>query len=153
MVMHPKTTWGVGFALAATVLVIAPGFADAREALIPPRLIPASFIEARANKAECIVQPAILATMKADQALLGGRTVALIDGADQGFADQWRMLTESDSVDVSLVLAHGFANPLTGEVLIDVVEFDVSGCAFSRTLLTSESWNTIVNGVAQGVSI
>jgi hypothetical protein len=153
MVMHPKTPRTLALALATASVLITPDVPAAGEAVVPPRLLAASFIEAKANKAECIVPETILATMRADQAFLGGRTIALIEGADQNFVDQWRVLTQSDLVEVSLVLAHGFASPLNAQVLIDVVEFDTSGCALSRTLLPGESWNRIVGSLAEGVSI
>jgi hypothetical protein len=146
MVMDQKPARVLALAFAS--LVAIPNIPFAGEGFISPRHLSADVVEERANKTECVVPSSIAVKMQSGQVFLGGRIIALVDGADQSFADRWRLFTRQDSVDVSLIMAHGFASPITGRTVLDVVEFDESGCAFSRTLISGEAWDIIVGSLA-----
>ena len=87
--------------------------------------------------------------MLLDEGKVGGRTIAMTKGMDQAFADQWRVMAHMSAVKVKVVLAHGYAvGPAPSDVVVDTVEFDDRGCAISRTLLKSATWDAILHGVA-----
>jgi len=101
------------------------------------------------TKAECVPVETIAHQMLIDQGKVGGRTIAMTQGMDQAFADQWRELTHTPSVKVKVVLAHGFATGnASSDVVVDTVEFDENGCAISHTLLHSGAWDAILHGIA-----
>jgi hypothetical protein len=64
--------------------------ANAEEILPPPASLSADFLTLAANKAECVSSTTIAQMMIAEQAVLGGRTLLIVDGVGQAFADQWR---------------------------------------------------------------
>src|SRR5262249_27443196 len=97
----------------------------------------------------CLPVETIARQMLLDQRKVGGRTIAMTQGMDQAFADQWREMAHVQSVKVKLVLAHGFAvGRSPSGVVVDTAEFDEQGCAISRTLLKSVAWDAILHGVA-----
>jgi hypothetical protein len=101
------------------------------------------------TKSECVPVTTVARQMLLDQRKVGGKTIALTQGIDQAFADQWREMAHMQPVKVKIVLAHGFAVGSGGsDVVIDTVEFDENGCAISRTLLKSTAWDAILHGVA-----
>jgi hypothetical protein len=103
------------------------------------------------TKAECVPIGTVARQMLLDEHRVGGRTLALTDGIDQAFADQWRRMAHAAPVKVKVVLAHGFTvGEAASDVVIDTVEFDEHGCAISRTLLRGTAWDTILHGVASG---
>ena len=91
-------------------------------------------------------------SLQADQATMGGKTVALTDGLEQAFSDAWRLRTDLPPVHVSLVVGHAFADPGTGDILVDTIEFSDQGCAMSRTILTVDAWNAILKS-AIGITV
>jgi hypothetical protein len=102
------------------------------------------------TKAECVPVGTMARQMLLDEHRVGGHTLALTDGMDQAFADQWRRIARSKPVKVKVVLAHGFAiGAAPADVVIDTVEFDDQGCAISRTFLKGAAWDTILNGIAK----
>ncbi len=101
------------------------------------------------TKSECLPVDTVAHQMLVDQSKVGGRTLALTEGMDQAFADQWRHMAHVAPVKVKVVLAHGFAvGNASSDVVIDTVEFDERGCAISRTLLNAAAWDTILHGIA-----
>ena len=102
------------------------------------------------TKAECVPVETVARQMLLDQRKVGGRTIAMTQGMDQAFADQWREMAHIPAVKVKVVLAHGFAvGNAASDVVVDTVEFDEHGCAISRTLLRSNAWDAILHGVAK----
>jgi len=102
------------------------------------------------TKSECVAVATVARQMLLDQRKLGGRTIALTQGMDQAFANQWRQLAHANEVKVKGVLAHGFSvGSGASDVVVDTVEFDDQGCAISRTLLKSAAWDAILHGVAR----
>ena len=71
----------------------------------------------------------------------------LEDGLQQDFADEWRRETGVPKVGVSAVVAHLFDDG-AGSGTADVVEFDLEGCAMSRTLLSGADWTGLLRQAA-----
>ena len=81
----------------------------------------------------CIERDQVIGVLYADQTDIGGQTVAILDGRDQAFADTWRDWVGLERVEVSGVVGHTYLDRGKQEWMVDVVEFDASGCAMSRT--------------------
>ena len=142
-------------ALASLIAIGTSGlYASARADDIIPNPSPPSFdlVAEFGTKAECVPIGTVAHQMLIDEHRVGGRTLALADGMDQAFADQWRHLAHMAPVKVRIVLAHGFTiDSQPADVVIDTVEFDEQGCAISRTLLKGSAWDAILNGVQKGL--
>jgi hypothetical protein len=50
---------------------------------------------------------------------------------------------------VTLTLVHGFERPMQSGKFVEVVEFGWNGCAMTRTMMSGEAWNLIMNLAAQ----
>lgn len=134
-------------AIGTSTGVYGSAFADE----VIPKPTPPSYdlVAQLGNKSECVPVETIAHQMLLDQGKVGGRTIALTQGMDQAFADQWRELAHIPSVKVKVILAHGFAvGRAPSDVVVDTVEFDEQGCAISHTLLKSGAWDAILHGIA-----
>jgi len=100
----------------------------------------------------CLPPQKVLERLQADQKAMGGKTVMLADGLQQSFSDAWRREAHVASVRVSTVVAHLFSDETGSEWNADVVEFDASGCAMSRTLVPGDIWNALLK-TAIGVQV
>lgn len=129
-----------------------PAFADEAEALLPP--VPASGVAlfATADAPACMTGDAVISSLEADKAILGGETVMLADGLEQSFADAWRRQLDLNPVPVSTVIAHVFGGEAAKDAMVDVVEFDAAGCAMSRTLISGDEWIAILRN-ADGAEV
>lgn len=90
----------------------------------------------------CMSRDQVVTVFHGDQAEFGGQTLEILPGRDQAFADNWRNQTGVTKVEVSAVVGHMFKDG--DEWTVDVVEFDRSGCAMSRTLLPAPVWTSLV---------
>jgi hypothetical protein len=142
-------------ALASLIAIGTSGlYASAQADDVIPTPSPPSYdlVAEFGTKAGCVPIGTIAREMMLDEHRVGGRTLALTDGMDQAFADQWRHVAHLAPVKVRIVLAHGFAiASQPGDVVIDTVEFDEQGCAISRTLLKGAAWDVILHGVSDGL--
>ena len=148
-----RSTTKIG--LASLIAIGTSGlYASARADDVIPTPAPPSFdlVAEFGTKAECVPIQTVAHAMMIDEHRMGGRTLALADGMDQAFADQWRHIAHLAPVKVRIVLAHGFAIASEpGDVVIDTVEFDEQGCAISRTLLKGNAWDAILHSVSDGL--
>jgi hypothetical protein len=103
------------------------------------------------DKKECISPDRMLLQLRSDEYANGGKTLAMVDGANQTFANMWRDLAGGRKAEVSLILAQGYHRP-SGES-VNIVEFDSSGCAFSETLISAADWNVIFGALKRGPAI
>jgi hypothetical protein len=94
----------------------------------------------------------MIRTLQADQEVLTGKLVMLTDGLQQSFSHLWRQRTHARQVPVSRVIALLLADESQGQWKADVVEFDVNGCAMSRTLMPGNLWNVLLKA-AIGVQV
>lgn len=92
--------------------------------------------------ATCMDRDSVVNVFLADQAQFGGQTLEIVPGRDQAFADKWRDLTDIAKVTVSGVVGHMFKDG--GDWTVDVVEFDATGCAMSRTLVPATMWTDMI---------
>jgi hypothetical protein len=102
--------------------------------------------QAAADRA-CMTGDEVVERLKADQDDIGGETVMLSNGLEQAFADTWRREVEAKPVVVTNVIAHIF-DDANGAGVVDVIEFDATGCAMSRTILSVEDWDAILTDAA-----
>jgi hypothetical protein len=100
----------------------------------------------------CLPTQKVLERLQADEKTMGGKTVMLADGLQQSFSDAWRREAHVAPVHVSSVVAHLFADDTGTEWNADVIEFDASGCAMSRTVVPGEIWNALLK-TAIGVQV
>lgn len=146
-----RSTTRIAFASLLAIGTSGVVYASARaDDIIPTPAAPSyDLVSQFGTKSECVPVGTVAREMLLDQHKVGGRTLALTEGMDQAFADQWRHMAHMPPVRVKVVLAHGFAvGSAPSDVVIDTVEFDEQSCAISRTLLKSEAWDTILHGVA-----
>ena len=134
-------------AIGTSTGIIGLAFADD---IVPTPTPPSYDMVAKfGTKSECVPVETVARQMLRDQRKVGGRTLALKEGMDQAFADQWRQMAHLPGVTVKVVLAHGYVvGRKLSDVVVDTVEFDEHGCAISRTLLKSAAWDAILHGVA-----
>jgi hypothetical protein len=92
---------------------------------------------------DCIAPPREALSLREKQTHRGGETIALVNGANQIFADTWRGLAGLAPVPVSMVLAQGFKTSEAGR-FVELVEFDRHRCAITRTTLSGDMWNAIM---------
>ena len=90
----------------------------------------------------CVQTEHALLQLDAERNQVGGETVILDKGLDQAFADTWRHHADQESVPVSAVLAHVVGS--SGEGVVDVIEFDETGCAMTRTVLGLGDWGYLL---------
>lgn len=109
---------------------------------LPAPVVGRDLFFAQNTGSACMDRDAVVNVFLADQAEFGGQTVEIIPGRDQAFADKWRDQAGVSKVDVSGVVGHMFKD--AGEWAVDVVEFDESGCAMSRTLLPAMAWTDLI---------
>jgi hypothetical protein len=105
-----------------------------------------------ASGPKCMPQEKVLERLQADQKTMGGKTVMLADGLQQSFSDAWRREAHVTPVQVSSVVAHLFSDASGSDWSADVVEFDATGCAISRTLVPGDIWNALLRS-AIGVQV
>jgi hypothetical protein len=91
----------------------------------------------------CMNRDQVINVLLGDQAEFGGQTLEIAPGRDQAFADAWRDQTGEAKVKVSGVVGHMFKD-VEGWT-VDVVEFNGSGCAMSRTLLPAPTWTALID--------
>ena len=99
--------------------------------------------ERQNGNAFCMTADRVLEKFVLDIENVGGDIVLMTEGVQQDFADSWRRLVKVERVEVTLVLAHVIPDR-GGDPIIDVVEIDNEGCAVSRTLLTADDWNGLL---------
>jgi hypothetical protein len=97
----------------------------------------------------CLAPEKVLHRFQADQNVIGGKVVLLIDGMQQSFADAWRVKAHVAPVKVSSILAHLFEGPAE-QWAADVIEFDANRCAMSRTIVSGDVWNTLLKASRDG---
>lgn len=147
----------LGVGLAAGSLAIAnyapdaaldddfAGFShDTASADIPMPVVGDELFFAHNTGSACMDREQVIRVFQEDQADFGGQTVKIVEGRDQAFADAWRDQTGLVRVAVSGVVGHMFYDDATSEWTVDVVEFDESGCAMSRTLLPGNAWTDVL---------
>jgi len=115
------------------------------DAHLPMPVIGDDLFFAQNSGASCMSFDQVVGIFATDQAEYGGRTVKVIDGKQQAFANSWRDQTGLERMDVSNVVGHMFLDEGNKEWTVDVVEFDAAGCAVSRTLLTDSVWNDLLD--------
>ena len=97
----------------------------------------------------CVEPDAVMLQVRSEALALGGRAVAMDAALDQQFSDEWRRRVHADPVPVGLILVHAFPDPRDREeIVVDTVEFDVEGCAMSRTMMPLGAWSTLVKVAA-----
>jgi hypothetical protein len=146
-----RSTTRIAFASLLAIGTSGGVYASAHADDVIPTPAPPSYdlVAQFGTKSGCVPVGTVAREMLLDQDKVGGRTLALTEGMDQAFADQWRHMAHMPPVKVKVVLAHGFAvGSAPSDTVIDTVEFDERGCAISRTLLKSDAWDTILHGVA-----
>lgn len=92
----------------------------------------------------CLSRDDVVKNLRAEAKSYGGPVVLLEDGLEQAFADQWRREAHIPTTKVSGVVAHLFGDRHSDGWMADVVEFDGSGCAMSRTVVPGNVWMTIL---------
>jgi len=100
----------------------------------------------------CLSRDAVVSRLSKQAESLGGQVVVLEDGLEQSFADQWRREAHVPTVRVSSVVAHLFGDSAEGDWSADVVEFDGSGCAMSRTIVPGDIWTGLLKD-AVGIEV
>ena len=116
-----------------------------------PTMVPApvNVTDVFGTNQSCLAPEKVLHRFQADQKVIGGKVVLLSDGLQQSFSDAWRVKAHVAPVKVSSILAHLFEGPAE-QWAADVVEFDVNNCAMSRTLVSSDVWNTLLKASRDG---
>jgi len=109
---------------------------------IPAPVVGDDLFFAQNTGSACMDRDHVVNVFLNDQAEFGGQTVEIVPGRDQAFADAWRETTGVSKVKISGVVGHMFQD--NGDWTIDVVEFDDSGCAMTRTLLPAATWTDLV---------
>ena len=92
----------------------------------------------------CMDQNEVMHQIAVDQMQIGGEAIKLSADRYQGFADAWRAETGTQSVKVSGVVGHVYFDETAGDWMVDVTEFDPSGCAQSRTIISAKQWNYLI---------
>jgi hypothetical protein len=110
------------------------------------------FAIAFGDKQSCLKREDVVAQLSKQAKAFGGQVVVLEDGLEQSFADQWRREVHVPTVRVSSVVAHLFGDQEDDDWSADVVEFDGSGCAMSRTMVPGDIWTDILKD-AVGVEV
>ena len=96
----------------------------------------------------CVSPEGVLDRFQADQKAMGGKVVMLAEGLQQSFSDAWRLKASVAPVRVSSVVAHVFS--IGSDWHADVVEFDINRCAMSRTLVSGDVWNGLLQASRGG---
>jgi hypothetical protein len=122
---------------ANSAIYYGPELAD-----LPSPVVGDDLFFAQNTGSACMDRDQVVRVFLADQAEFGGQTVEILPGRDQAFANEWRDQTGVTKVEVSAVVGHMFKDG--DEWTVDVVEFDGSGCAMSRTLLPAPVWTSLV---------
>ena len=100
------------------------------ESFPPPVIASSLFVRVAADGDQqnvCMSSAAVITRLKAEMATVGGRIFVLTDGLEQSFADRWRHEAKLSTVPVSAVVAHAFPSAAAEDILVDVVEFELSG--------------------------
>ena len=105
---------------------------------------PVSDTKVFASIRNCLAPEEVLRHLQADRKAVGGKVVMLADGLQQSFSDLWRRKALVAPVKVSSVVAHLFPDATGTEWNADVVEFDVNRCAMSRTMISGDVWNSLL---------
>ncbi len=132
-----------------------PAFAGPQFPLIDlpaPHALVSTPQPASASDKGCRSVADVAGELKVDEKMVGGKTIALTGGLEQAFSDAWRRQTGGHTVPVTLVVGHAFADPRSGDLFVDTVEFGNGGCAISRTVLPVGAWNTILRS-AVGITV
>jgi hypothetical protein len=115
------------------------------DAFPSPIMSGALFVNAQDSDGNtCMSRAAVISRLKVDMAKVGGEIYVLKGGLEQAFADEWRHQAHEKPVPVTGVVAHLFPDA-GGSDYADVVEFDGAGCAMSRTMLSGQDWDGILN--------
>ena len=134
-------------ALAAACVVGAFGVAaradDVQSLLIDlPLPQPVETVDPADN---CVDPDAVMLQFRSEAQALGGKAVAMDAALDQEFSDEWRRRVHESPVSVGLILMHVFPDPRdSDEIVVDTVEFDLDGCAMSRTMMPLGAWSTLL---------
>ncbi|MBN8996216.1 MAG: hypothetical protein J0H94_13405 [Rhizobiales bacterium] len=110
------------------------------------------FAVAFGESTACLSRDQVVVQLQGQAKAYGGQVVVLEDGLEQSFADQWRRETHVPTVKVSGVVAHLFGDRKGGDWAADVIEFDKTGCAMSRTLVPGDTWTSLLKD-AVGVEV
>jgi hypothetical protein len=95
------------------------------------------------GRESCVTAARVLGIFAREIEIVGGEIQTLSGRLRQDFADQWRQTAGLARVDVSQVFAHVVPRQ-DGDAVVDVVEFDIEGCALSRTLITRIEWVDLI---------
>ena len=140
LAMTPKASLR---ALALFTLFAFASVSASAEPLIGPRQLNSGW-RGSLNAAPCKTDRVAIDELRNSRDLLGGRIVGIVGGADQSFADTWRGLVGQRPVTVSLILAHGFTRAIDSRRYVEIIEFDGNGCAFTKTFIPDNLWDTIL---------
>lgn len=113
---------------------------------LPSPVVGDELFFAQNSGSACMDRDQVVNVFQGDQAEFGGQTLEIVPGRDQAFANEWRDQTGAAKVQVSAVVGHMFKDG--DEWTVDVVEFDGSGCAMSRTLLPAPIWTALIEASA-----
>ena len=115
---------------------------------LPTPVIGEHLFSVENNRTACMNRDLVIDIFFADQDDFGGRTVKIVDNQDQAFADYWRAQTGVAEVEISGIIGHVYLDNASAEWTVDLVEFDVAGCAMSRTLVPADVWNDLLRNSA-----
>lgn len=118
-------------------------------AVFPMPVIGEALFALESSQPGCMSRDRVIDAFLADQSEIGGQTVQIAEPQDQAFADHWRARAGTASVEVSAIVGHIFQDYGSSEWTVDLVEFDADGCAMSRTLLSANLWNALIEGSQQ----
>jgi hypothetical protein len=97
-----------------------------------------------ASYRNCLAPDLVLRHLQTERKAVGGKVVMLADGLQQSFSDLWRRKALVAPANVSIVVAHLFPDPTGTQWNADVIEFDVNRCAMSRTMISGDVWNSLL---------
>jgi hypothetical protein len=139
------------FALAGACAIATIGFAaraDDLQSLLIGLPMPQP-VETIDPTDKCVEPDAVMLQFRSEALALGGTALAMDSALDQRFSDEWRRRVHASLVPVGLILVHAFTDPRDNETtVVDTVEFDVDGCAMSRTMMPLGAWSTLVKVAA-----
>ncbi len=143
-------------ALAAAALFATAANAQQPSPSPAPAPAPAPEPSAQAPAARDTARPAKADSAKGElvkvDSVAKKITIKGADGLEQSFADQWRREVHAPKVKVTGIVAHLFGDRKDGDWSADVIEFDKTGCAMSRTLVPGDTWTQILKD-AVGVEV
>lgn len=87
--------------------------------------------------ATCLKQDEVVDLLSVELRAVGGQIIEVEKSFYPAFAEKWRHSTFLPPVRISGVIGHLF--PIADGWMVDLVEFDLKGCAVTRTLIGDEA--------------